>query len=426
MKKRWWIIGSAAVVLTAGAVGISMMGSSQAMGLPVNVGSVTKSALESKILTSGIVTAEDEQKLYANTSGTLREFSVKEGDKVKKGQAIGKIDTSDVESKILDLEAQMELAKANLAKVQAGNEPEEVAQERERVAQAQRDYDAAKREYDRMRQLYASGASTQQELDKAKTQLDTAQSSLQVAKQQLALKQKGPRKEEIASQQAQINKLLVEKGQLDKERVQSVLVAPVDGTVIALAADNGQYLNKGTEIFTLADLDKLLIKADINESDVSKLKLGQTAVIEGSTLGKQKLDAKVSRIAPIATTTQSTSGQGEKTRVKVTLKPSGELSILKPGYHVDINLTVEKIENALQVPIEAVQQDSDGSTYVWVADNGVAKKQKVDTGMENELFSQIKTGLIGDEQIILSPGDSISEGAPVIPMSGSGSTPMGL
>lgn len=424
MKKRWWIIGSAAVLLAVGAVFINMMGSSQANGLPVNVGVVTKSALESKILTSGIVTVEDKQKLYANTSGTLREFAVKEGDKVKKGQVIGKIDTSDVESRILDLEAQIELAKANLAKAQTGSEPEEVAQERERVAQAQREYDAAKREYDRMAQLNTSGASTQQELDKAKAQLDNTLSSLEVAKQQLILKQKGPRREEIASQQAQINKLMVERGQLDKERVQSVLVAPIDGTVIALAADNGQYLNKGSEIFTLANLDRLLIQADINESDVSKLKLGQSAVIEGSTLGKQKLDAKVSRIAPIATTTQGTSGQSEKTRVKVTLTPSGDLSALKPGYHVDINLTVEKIENALQVPIEAVQQNPDGSTYVWVAANGVAKKQNVDIGMENELFSQIKSGLNGDEQIIFSPGVSLTEGTPVMPMSGS--APAGL
>ncbi|KQL44948.1 RND transporter [Brevibacillus choshinensis] len=425
MKKRWWIIGSVAVVLVVGVVGVNMMGSKQAMGLPVNIGVATKSALESKILTSGVVTVEDKQKLFTNVTGTLREFSVKEGDKVKKGQVIGKIDTTDVESRILDLEAQLELAKANLAKVQAGNEPEEVAQERERLSQAQREYDTNKREYDRISQLHASGASTLQELDKAKSAVDSSLSTLNVAKQQLALKQKGPRKEEVASQQAQINKLLVEKGQLDKERVQSVVVAPADGTVIARAADNGQYVNKGTEILTLANLDHLLIEADINESDVNKLGLGQSAVIEGTTLGKQKLNAKVSRIAPIATTTQSSSGQGEKTRVKVTLEPtSSELAALKPGFHVDINITVEKIENALQVPIESIQQDTDGSTFVWVAANGAAKKQKVETGMENELFSHIRSGLNGDEQIILSPSDGMAEGTPVMPMSGS--APMGM
>lgn len=425
MKKRWWIIGSVVVLLGAGIVGMNMMGSQQAMGMPVQVATPTKSALESKVLTSGIVIVEDKQKQYANVTGILREFAIKEGDKVKKGQVIAKIDTSDVDSKILDLEAQMELANANLAKAQAGNEPEELAQEQERVSQAQRDYDAAKKEYERMNQLFASGASTQQELDKAKSQLDSNLSSLHVAKQQLALKQKGPRKEEIASHQAQINKLQVERGQLEKERVQSVVIAPADGTVIAVAADNGQYVNKGTELLTLANLDNLLIQADINESDVNKLKLGQNATIEGITLGKQKLDAEVARISPIATTTQSSSGQGEKTRVKVLLKPTGELAALKPGFHVDINISVEKIDDALQVPIEALQQDTDGSTFVWVASNGVAKKQTVDTGMENELFTHIKTGLSGEEQIILSPADSLSEGAPIMPMNGS-AAPIGM
>jgi HlyD family secretion protein len=387
--------------------------------MPVNIGSPTKSALESKVLTSGIVVVEDKQKLYANVTGTLREFTVKEGDKVKKGQVIARIDTTDVDSKMLELEAQMELAKADMAKAQLGNEPEEVAQETERVAQAEREYNTAKMEFDRMQQLFTSGASTQQELDKAKAQLDSTLSSLNVAKQQLALKQKGPRKEEIASHQAQINKLQVERGQLEKERVQSVVLAPADGTVIALDADNGQYVNKGTELLTLANLDNLLIQADINESDVSKLKLGQHATIEGTTLGKQKLDAQVSRIAPIATTTENKSGSGEKTRVKVMLQPTGELSALKPGFHVDINISVEKIDNALQVPIESIQEDANGSTYVWVAADGVAKKQAVDIGVENELFSHVKSGLNGDEQIILSPLEGLTEGAPIMPMNGS-------
>jgi HlyD family secretion protein len=415
MKKRWWIVGSVAAVLAVGAASMTLMGSQQAAGTPVSVGKVTTAALETKVLTSGIVTVEDKQRIYANVNGILREFAVKEGDAVKKGQVIGKIDTSDVESRIMEIDAQIELARANLSKAQAGSEPEELAQERERVAQAERDYDHAKREYERIRQLHESGASPQQELDKAKAQADSALSALNVARQQYALKQKGPRREEIASLEAQINSRLAEKALLEKERVQSVLVAPADGTVIERAAENGQYVNKGTEILTLANLNHLLIEADINESDVSKIRLGQTAVIEGSALGKQKLSAKVIRISPIAVTTPNSSGQGEKTRVKVTLEPSGDLSALKPGFHVDIDISVEKIDNALQVPIEAVQQEADGSTFVWVAENGVAKKRKVTVGVENELFAEIKSGLKGDEQVILGPFDSLQENAPVQP-----------
>ncbi|USG64872.1 efflux RND transporter periplasmic adaptor subunit [Brevibacillus ruminantium] len=415
MKKRWWIIGSITAVLVIGAVGVKLMGSEQAIGMQVQVGSVMTSTLESRILTSGSVVAEEKHKLYANVNGTLREFTLKEGDVVKKGQVIGKIDTSDVESRLLELDAQIELARANLSKAQAGSEPEELAQERERVAQAEREYEAAKKEYERLHQLFTSGATTQQEVDRAKGQLDSHLSSLNVAKQQLTLKQKGPRKEEVASLQAQINKYQVDKTGLEKERTQSVLIAPEDGTVISLATDNGQYVNKGTEILTLANLNNLLVQADINESDISKIKLGQTATIEGSSLGKQKLNAKVIRIAPVAVTTQSSSGTSEKTRVKVTMQPEGDVSAMKPGFHVDIDILTEKTENALQVPIEAVQQEQDGSTYVWIADGGLAKKAKVTVGMENELSSEIKSGLTGDEQIILNPSEGLQEDTPVTP-----------
>ncbi len=413
MRKRWWIIGSAVVLLTAGAIGLTMMKPEQAMGQPVSFGAVSKATLESQVLTSGVVTVEDEIRLYANVSGTLRDFVVKEGDVVKKGQLIARIDTSDVESRILELDAQIELQRANLAKTQAGTEPEELAQAREKVYQEERSLETAKREYERVSQLFQSGATTSQEVEKAKAQLDAAVSSLNVAKQQLALRLKGPRKEELQSIQAQINKFQVEKAQLEKERVQSVLVAPADGTVIAVAADNGQYVNKGTEILTLADLNRVLIKAEVNESDVSKIKLGQLAVIEGSSLGKSKLQAKVTKIAPIAVTTQSSSGQGEKTRVKVTLAPTQPAAILKPGFHVDVNISVEKIENALQVPIEAVQQEANGDTYVWVTENGTARKRKIVVGMENELFSQVKSGLTGNEQVILNPPETLQENQPV-------------
>jgi HlyD family secretion protein len=409
MKKRWWMLSAVAVIIAVGAGAFSLMNQGNPSGIPVNTVKVTQANLENQVLTSGEVKTKEEFVLYANAVGTLREFSVKEGDTVKKGQVIGKIDASDVESRILELEAQMELERANLAKLQAGAEPEEIAQQQERVLQQERNVQAAEKEYQRMNQLYQSGAATAQELEKTKAILDAALSELKLAKQDLALKQKGPRQEELQSIQAQLHRYQAEKAQLEKERVHSVLIAPSDGTVLTRAAKNGQYVNKGTELLTIGNLDQLIVEAEVNESDVRKIELGQSANIEGSSLGKEKLQAKVARIAPIAVTTQSGSGQGEKTRVLVTLELMEHSAALKPGFHVDVNIVVQKIANALQVPIEAVMQEQDGSTYVWVNDKGFAKKRKVEVGIENELSSEIKSGLKADEEIIVNPPEFLKE-----------------
>lgn len=414
MRKRWWIIGGAILVLALGTGGYLMTRTSQTASMPVMIASVTQGNLQNEILTSGKAMVNEEITLYANSNGILREFTVKEGFPVKKGQPVGKIDTSDVDNKILALEAQIEVQKANLAKTNSGEEPEEIAQQQERIKQEQLNVQAAQTELNRIELLFASGAVTAQELEKAKDALATATSNLQVAKQGLALKQKGPRKEDVQSIQAQINQLLTEKANWEKERRESVLLAPADGTILKLDAKNGQHVNKGTEIFTIGNLQDMIVEAEVNESDVHKIKVGHEAVVSGSSLGKTTLKAKVARIAPIAVTTQNSSGQGEQTRVKVTMELLERSADLKPGYHVDINIISEKFANALQVPIEAIQQEQDGSTFVWVSESGIAKKKKVKIGMENELFTQIIEGVSSGQEIITNPPEFLKENDPVV------------
>jgi len=414
MRKRWWWIGGALVTVVGGTGLFLSLGSSQPAGVPVTIAAVTQGDLSNEVLTSGKAKVEEEIKLYANSNGILREFTVKEGMTVTKGQPIAIIDTSDVEGKILELEAQIDLQQANLAKLHNGEEPEEIAQQQERIKQEQLSVQSAQKELHRIEQLYTSGAVTVQEWEKAKDALATAQSNLNVAKQQLVLKQKGPRKEEVQSIQAQINQLQVEKAQWEKERRESVLLAPENGTILAIEVNNGQHVSKGTEILTLGNLKDIIVEAEVNESDVHKIAIGHEAVISGSSLGKDSLQAKVTSIAPIAVTTQNSSGQGEQTRVKVTLALLEQSKALKPGYHVDINIITEKFANALQVPIEAIQQEPDGTPYVWIADNGVAKKQKVKIGIENELFTQIIEGVKPGQEIITNPPEHLKESDPVV------------
>ncbi|MGE5701982.1 MAG: efflux RND transporter periplasmic adaptor subunit [Clostridia bacterium] len=411
MKKRWWIIG-AAVLGIAGVGGYSMMSGKQQVGTFVSLAPVEQSNLQSKVLTSGEIKVKNPVTLYAGTDGFLREFTVKTGDRVKQGQVIGKIDQSDMNSRLLELDAQIELKRADLAKARVGEEPEAIAQLQERMVVEQRKVETAKREYDRTQSLFQSGVSTQQELDRAREALTGAQSELKIAQQNLALKQKGPRQEELASIEAQIKKLQVDKAQLEKDRVQSVIQAPFDGTILSLKAENGQFMSRGKEIALIGDLTKLTVEAQVSESDAPKLSLNQEAAIEDNALGKKQVKARISHISPIAETTDST--QGKKTRVAVTLDLLEPAPQLKPGYQVDVDILILDLQNTLQVPIEAIQQDQAGATYVWVAENGVAKKRSVEVGVENELFSEVKSGVKAGDNIILNPSEMLKENDPVI------------
>ncbi|TQK53205.1 RND family efflux transporter MFP subunit [Brevibacillus sp. AG162] len=406
MKKRLWIwLGVG--VLVAGLGGYAASSGEKKSGVPVTLLTVVTADLESTILTSGMVKVRNEHTLFANYAGDLRNFSIKEGDKVTKGQVIGNIDMSDVSNEIMDIEAQITIQEANIARLSKGVEPEEVTKLQEQLAQHEREYQTALKDYQRTQSLFTAGVSTQQAVEQAKQKLQTAESSVKVAKQDLLLKQKGPDKSEIRSYEAQIQKLNLEKSKYEKQRVQSSIVSPIDGTVLSTKVKKGKYLSKGEEILTIGDTSDVMVEAEVGESDLRKIKIGQDAVVSGLSLGGEQLQGKVSRISPIAVTSQGP--EGEKTRVKVAVDLNETREYLKPGFHVDVDIVLQKAANAMQVPIEAVVTDQDGSSFVWVAENGKAKKKKVTTGIESELFIQIESGLDGSEELVANPPETLQE-----------------
>lgn len=406
MKKRLWIwLGVG--LLAAGFGGYAASSGEKKNGVPVMLSTVITADLESTILTSGMVKVRNEHTLFANYAGDLRNFSIKEGDKVTKGQVIGNIDMSDVSNEIMDIEAQITIQEANIARLSKGVEPEEVTKMQEQLAQYEREYQTALKDYQRTQSLFTAGVSTQQAVEEAKQKLQTAESRVRVAKQDLLLKQKGPDKAEIRSYEAQIQKLNLEKAKYEKQRVQSSIVSPIDGTVLSAKVKKGKYLSKGEEILTVGDTSDVMIEAEVGESDLRKIKIGQDAVVSGLSLGGEQLQGKVTRISPIAVTSQGT--EGEKTRVTVVIDLNETREYLKPGFHVDVDIVLQKAANAMQVPIEAVVTDQDGSSFVWVSENGKAKKKKVMTGIESELFIQIESGLDGTEELVANPPETLQE-----------------
>lgn len=413
MKKRWWGV-IAAGVLVAGAYGYLKLTAVDATGLPVSVIPVVKGSIENKVMASGMVKAKQEVTLFSPNNGTLLQFNVQEGDKVTANQVIARIDVTDLSSEMASIDAQIASQHAELNRVKSGKEPETIAQQEERVRQEKEKVDSAEKEYNRTKQLVEAGASPATDLDKAKDSLSQAQSSLKMSQSELALNKKGPKSTDIASVQAQINQLQVKKAELAKQSSQSTVVAPFSGTVLKVDAKNGQAVTKGTEIITMGDLTKLQVVADINESDVKELQLGQKALVSGTSMGKEKAAATVTRISPLATKIQKGETTG-KTKVNVTLELDQAVSVLKPGFNVDVDIMITNKNNILVVPFQAVVNDPSGS-FVWVVENGLAKKRPVQTGTESDLNVEITSGLNEGDSVISSPSADLMEGMPVMAM----------
>ena len=321
MKKRIVII----ILLAAAATGIWLWRS----------GRFSKES--NRILVSGNLEMTQVD-LSFRIAGRLTALNVREGDRVKKGFEIARVDPNQLEqqrardrasvdsaqsnyqqlittieyqkatleSDIAARRADLDQAKARLAELLAGSRTQEIQQAQAAVADAKARRDMAQRERDRFETLYKNEDISTSQFDQARTTLDSAAAVLRQAEQRLAMIQEGPRREEITMQRAAVaraeaavktaeanrieirrkeQELTARRAEIDKARAQegmsqaqlndTSITAPMDGMVMIKSAEIGEVVAAGTTVATIADLEHPWLRAYINEPDLDRVKLGQ-------------------------------------------------------------------------------------------------------------------------------------------------------
>ncbi|MED0678826.1 efflux RND transporter periplasmic adaptor subunit [Aneurinibacillus thermoaerophilus] len=457
MRKKIWIGVITGVIAIGGYIVYSAYVPRSVEGTPVSLATVVQKDMESRIMTTGKVKMEQEMTVYAGASGKIVALHAAEGAPVKKGQILGEIYTEDIKNQLIDIDSQLidmdeqardvdnqvadtsaQIAekKAELAKLQAANDAIEIAKAENGIRQAEQELEQAKREYARIKTLVESGAEKKQELDKASDQIKQAEFKLKTSQYELAEKKKGPKREEVTALLVSIaqleerkkrtatkkesiaskkQKIEEKRQQLLAQRNDALIVAPIDGTVLTQKAKAGEYTTKGNELLKVGTTQNIYVEAEIAEADIGKVRVGQKAKLEGGALGKQVAEAHVVSISPVAieAATQKSGQQSERAKVAVKLALDKPNELLRPGFRIDVTIVHQSAKQALQVPIEAVQKNG-GKAFVWINENGLAKKKAVVTGMENELFAEVKQGLKAGTKVITNPGPQLKENEPVM------------
>ena len=196
---------------------------------------------------------------------------VDEGESVKKGQSVAKMETADLELDVANAKAQLLAMQATLAQLTNGSRPQDVLAARAIVRSAEADRNNATVEYQRMQQLFAQGAVAAQDRDRSRTAYATANARAEQTVQQLSLAVEGPRQEEIelaAARVEQAKQVL----NLSKIRLSyAQITAPVDGVVLSKNIEAGEYVSPGTPVVTIGDLNQVWLKAYIAETDLGKV-----------------------------------------------------------------------------------------------------------------------------------------------------------
>lgn len=361
----------AVLVLLGGAGGAAwwyFLAAPEAATVPATV-VVGRDNIEQTVLASGVLEANSLVSVGAEVSGRVEAVHVALGKEVKKGDLIAEIDS-------LDQENAVKTAEAVLAGI--------VAQKRSQQATLVKAEAALKRN----QQLSANSLVSQ-------TDLETAQAAVDSAAAQI---------DQLDAQIAQ-SELSVESAQLNLARTK--IVAPNDGTIVALLVEQGQTVNANSTIPTIvkiADLDTMVIKAEISEADVVRVAAGQRVYF--TILGEpdRKIDATLREVEPAPTSINSDTASTD-----AAVYYNGLFDVPNPDHKLRISMTaqvtivLEEVEDALVLSSGLVtRKDPQGNSVVMVYDpqSEAVTPRRVEVGLNNNIVAEIKNGLEEGEQVV--------------------------
>ncbi len=387
-KNRIVVLGifllSAAVLL--GACGSDEQQAEKKKSVPVSVTEVKRGDLVQTEDFSATIEAKSVVDVTPKLTGRIASVYVEEGQRVKKGQLLARVETRELEVQ-LD-QAQAALVSAKNARTQALSG----------IKQAELSYKNAKSNFQRVETLYKQQIVSKQDYENSKLQFEIAQNSYQALKQQVQVDPAtGYKYVDATVKQAETSIDLI-KVNMSNARI----ISPVSGIVSTRYVDPGEMT--GGVAFTVMDMDTVIASAKITQKNITKIKEGQTVKVNIPSLGTKENTYKVTKIIPAA-------DKSNTYKLEVNIPNSGHS--IKPGMSATIQAVTNEIKNVMVLPRDAVVKHA-GNEVVFVLRNGKVKAVEVVTGEYTDELVEIKKGVkVGDKvvtagQHLLSDGDAVT------------------
>jgi HlyD family secretion protein len=435
-----WVIGGVVVLLLA-LFGLSKSGAfGKDEGIKVTAEKVQRKDITELVNATGKVYPEVEVKVSPDISGVVTELFIKEGDSVRRGQVLARIDAdiyniqkNQAASGVAQSQAQVDISQAQVSNSQAALE----------ALNAQRDQ--AQRTFERQKQLFDEKVISRSEFDIAESNLRTSVANYNAAVQGI----RGG-VANIKSAQASVKTARASLDRAAKDLRRTVIVAPRDGVVSLLNVKKGESVagnsfNVGTEILRIADMEKIEVRVDVGENDIPKVKLGDSAIVEVDAYNTRKFKGIVTQIASsnngAAGVNSLASASSDVTQYKVYIRllPQSYLDLIgkgtfpfRPGMSASADIQTKTHRNVLSIPINAVTtrmkgdsaKASKGDNYTEkdllideepevvvfaLTKEGKAKKIVVKTDIQDINNIEVTEGLKEDDEIIVGPYEVVSK-----------------
>ncbi len=393
----------------------------QTMLVRVPEGTVTESDLV-VLNATGYVMAAHKIELASKVLGRVAWIGVEMGDKIEKGTVLVRLEDDEYRARVAQEQGRLDNAKALLAELEAGSRTQDIAAAQAKVDQMKAELTNAEVSLKRMVGLEKTGAISPQQIDDADGLVRSRQAQFESQRQQFELVRVGPRKEQIDAQRATVRQLEGGLAMSNIDLSNTVIRSPIPATVLARNVEVGEFVTTGFVgergakgyVVSIADLNDLRVELDISQNDFAKVLPKQPCWIVTDAYPDKKYAGQVDLISPEA--------NRQKATVQVRVKVLNPDNFLKP----DMNATVSFLSPlklaatqgsaskpaaerpAIRVPATAVR---DGA--VFVVEKGIAIKRTVASVKSGGNDVEIRKGLSGGEILIISPPDTLQDGAAV-------------
>jgi HlyD family secretion protein len=421
-KLIWYLGGTVVLLIIFAIVGKKAGWIGQEEGIKVSVSKAEFKTIIETVSANGKIQPEVEVKISPDVSGEITFMDIKEGDSVKAGALLARIDPELYQSALDRAEATLNNSRASLANAKA------------RLLQSEAKFNEVEQQFGRNKKLHNQQLISDGEFQTSQSAYLTAKADIEAAKQTVIGAEFTVKTQAAGLKEAQKNLSRTE------------IFAPVAGTVSKLNVEKGERVvgtsqMAGTEMMRIANLNDMEVSVDVNENDIVKVSIGDTCEVEVDAYNNRKFKGIVTEIANSATTSAATtSDQVTNFVVKIRILRSSysdlsksfgnKRAVFRPGMSASVEIQTERVENVLVLPIEAVTtrgkndldttQKSSGRynkvekskedvevVFVCGTNNKLTIRQ-VKTGIQDDKFIFIKEGITAGEEVVSGPYSAVS------------------
>ena len=418
-------------------------GKNKPKGIVVTTEKVEKRTIKEMVGASGKVFPETEIKISSDVSGEIVELFVEEGDSVVAGQVLCKVDPDTYKSMVERGEATVNNSKAQAANARSG-----ISRSKAQLIQAQAQYEQIKTQVDNQKnihkrniQLHKDGVISQADFENSEATLAQLEANIRSSEASVKSSEANVESSEQSVKAAEFSVKSAEASlkEMKTSLRRTTILARSSGIISKLNIEKGERVvgtaqMSGTEIMRIANMNAMEVQVDVSENDVLRVSLGDEVDIEVDAYLDRKFKGVVTEIANSANNTGTSislnTDQVTNFVVKIRIDPNsykdliykGKTYPFRPGMSASVDINTETQNEVLSIPIQSVttreEKDEDDSKkededekireVVFIMSADTAKMVEVATGIQDDEYIQVLSGLNEGEEIIAGPYSAIS------------------